>query len=797
MGRKPTGAKALTAKERAQRGRDKVKNDPHLREQYLIAEKARYREQLETGSRKLVADMSSREQRKARRAWRVSAKLHRYRKNKNEAAIEAVGTPPATPENNNPEPNNIGHIPVPANGMPPTTPHATESGNDKQKRGRKNVRRDRAKAYRTIETLKVKLLSSDKNSARHRKRVQRLKEKVKELSHQSQSPRAEAMKILKKGSPEVRRRLILSNSVISGLTQKYKSAATIKEKVTIRKLFRNSYLKKYGLVSELSMTTGINRKMLRDREIKPRHGGRIKAKVRKSVVEFLLRDDNSTMKPGKKDTITRKKAKKQKRILNDTMLNLHRKFLSETRHEISYASFCRLRPFWVVEPQLSDRDTCRCKIHDNMFFMADRLKTMKLVNDSNPENLANDFTCSTDKKNCMYRTCQECVGKKVTLLTSEYDPNLMTFYYSWETITVDWQNKSGENETTKKTVKIRIESTLQELIDDFNAIMTHKFTKNIYNIRHQYSEMRHLKSTMKDNEVLLHIDFSENWTCKYHNEIQSCHFGASNSQITIHTVAMYTNGNQKPLITISDNRCHDAGAFWAHLRPVLEWIRSGYPNVDTLHVLSDGPTSQYRNKDNFFLLSHIPFEMNFKIVEWSFLEAGHGKGAADGLGGSIKRTADRFVCNGMDIPDAQSLFNALAKHESKMMVFMVTDDDIAKTKDVLQRYRNIIKPIDGTMSLHQVMCEQDHIVKYRILTCTRCPGIICNCHGVKERNFIDDGSATEVTNGLSDADANIKGNDRKSFVPQALGKFEHYVLFVSCHFYHQNCTVIFLLSCFL
>lgn len=32
---------------------------------------------------------------------------------------------------------------------------------------------------------------------------------------------------------------------------------------------------------------------------------------------------------------------------------------------------------------------------------------------------------------------------------------------------------------------------------------------------------------------------------------------------------------------------------------------------------------------------------------------GYGKGAADGIGGATKRTLDRYVTHGQDIPDAE------------------------------------------------------------------------------------------------------------------------------------------------
>lgn len=47
------------------------------------------------------------------------------------------------------------------------------------------------------------------------------------------------------------------------------------------------------------------------------------------VVKFLQRDDNSRMTAGKKGTITVKKLKKQKQYLNDSLKNLHAKFVKE------------------------------------------------------------------------------------------------------------------------------------------------------------------------------------------------------------------------------------------------------------------------------------------------------------------------------------------------------------------------------------------------------------------------------------------------------------------------------------
>lgn len=57
--------------------------------------------------------------------------------------------------------------------------------------------------------------------------------------------------------------------------------------------------------------------------------------------------------------------------------------------------------------------------------------------------------------------------------------------------------------------------------------------------------------------------------------------------------------------------------------------------VDTLHIFSDGPCSQYSQKKIFDLFDRKIFEHSFKFATWSYFESGHGKGAADDVGGAL------------------------------------------------------------------------------------------------------------------------------------------------------------------
>lgn len=70
--------------------------------------------------------------------------------------------------------------------------------------------------------------------------------------------------------------------------------------------------------------------------------------LKSQVIQFYLRDDNSTPAPGIKDFITKKKNKQLKIYLCASLMNMHKKFCKEKNFLISQSLFCALRPFYVV-----------------------------------------------------------------------------------------------------------------------------------------------------------------------------------------------------------------------------------------------------------------------------------------------------------------------------------------------------------------------------------------------------------------------------------------------------------------
>ena len=74
--------------------------------------------------------------------------------------------------------------------------------------------------------------------------------------------------------------------------------------------------------------------------------------------------------------------------------------------------------------------------------------------------------------------------------------------------------------------------------------------------------------------------------------------------------------------SISDAGNHGAAAIHAALRPIIaSCVERG---ITKLTMVSDSPTSQYRNCKNVYLCQQLAKEQNLEI-EWIYTEAGHGK----------------------------------------------------------------------------------------------------------------------------------------------------------------------------
>ncbi|CAH2098872.1 unnamed protein product [Euphydryas editha] len=414
-------------------------------------------------------------------------------------------------------------------------------------------------------------------------------------------------------------------------------------------------------------------------------------KIKQDVQIFLEEDENSRICPGKREYISRKTIKKQKRFLTDTLLNLHTKFLQLHTYKISYSTFCKMRPFWVVIPDSRARETCMCKTRTNMDLIIASLKRFDLIDQSSAHKVLSSLCCVSESIECLSRSCIDCVNRNIHY--KQFDNANPIFYFQWITKQITY-TKDGKEKTSIQTVKEKITAKPKEVIEKFEQLLP-PYMKHCANNVSQNNYIKHLKQNLPEND--------------------------SKKQITMHTSVIHFKKSgllrTQSFCTLSPSLRHDAVAVWSHLIPVLNFIENEAPHVNVIHFISDSPTGQYRNKKMFYIISQLQWHFpNLRVVAWNYTESGHGKSSADGVGATIKRTADRIVAQGCDIVDIETLSEKLKANVKGVITDIVQEADILQ-KDLL--IPKEIREYKGTMKVHQVVwsSSKPNILAMRKLSC--------------------------------------------------------------------------------
>ena len=165
----------------------------------------------------------------------------------------------------------------------------------------------------------------------------------------------------------------------------------------------------------------------------------------------------------------------------------------------------------------------------------------------------------------------------------------------------------------------------------------------------------------------------------------------------------------------------------------------------------------------------MPFLRGIKEITWNFSEKAHGKGAPDGIGGSVKRGADAFVLQGSDIQQPQDLFSFLEKSNSNVKFYWVSEDDITRVDEALP---NDVPVVKGTLNIHQVTANTPGKIMFRDVSCfCHRMGLTCECESPSEVDFHAKTATPSTTISESDDMVGkmvIVSYDKKLFVGQIL-----------------------------
>ena len=395
---------------------------------------------------------------------------------------------------------------------------------------------------------------------------------------------------------------------------------------------------------------------------------------RKWLLEFLDRADISYITPGKSDhvyvgKINGERQYAQKRyllwnlrdlfeIINGNQLNTDvETFVTKFGERLRFSQLYELikcHKEYVFNKSIP-QSTCLCEICENTVFLMKGLnksiKKQEKMLPMNPHDIVERFSCDSGFKECMATECPKCATTDLspddfsvddseshdssTGESNDSHTNEVSFY--------EWCRDDGK--IKKALVTVAVSDAIDRVNNQVESLKQHIYVK-----RQQVKCYNEIKENLEEDEILLHVDYSENYENKQQGEIQSAYFG--HTTFSLFTACCYLrlpneDDLHKDHLTItSESTDHSRIAAFTCVQKVLDHLRRKYAHLQRslrVHIWSDGCAAQFRSRYVFSLMTH--FDSSYQLI-WYYNERHRGKGPMDGIGGTVKNLVFRHVKSG-------------------------------------------------------------------------------------------------------------------------------------------------------
>lgn len=425
------------------------------------------------------------------------------------------------------------------------------------------------------------------------------------------------------------------------------------------------------------------------------------------INNFYELDENSRVMPGKKDFVSVKvdtnRVQMQKRLLLLNLKELYQLFTeSYPEAKCSFSKFASLRPkHCVLAGASGTHSVCVCVIHENVKLLIEGSNIKNLTaNTTNTLQSYHDclkcMICKEPTNDCYFGKCSKCPGAEnlIDELAKTFDENFIDeiTYRQWTHV----------DRTTLQLMISPVDEYLQKLKTSLEKLLLHSFL-----VTKQNEFMKIKKEELKENECIVVCDFSENYAFVLQNAAQGFHW--NNNQATVHPFAIYYRNNYgniqvKSLVIISECLHHDTIAVHVFQKHLVNFLKKEFANISKIIYFSDGSGAQYKNKKNFVNLTYHKKDFGL-TAEWHFFPTSHGKGACDGLGGTLKRLAARTSLQRTSNPiqTPKQLFEWAAASLPNITSRYVTNAEYEEEERKLEaRFRKAIT-VKGTLKFHCII----------------------------------------------------------------------------------------------
>ena len=450
----------------------------------------------------------------------------------------------------------------------------------------------------------------------------------------------------------------------------------------------------------------------------PKPGQSLSLETQDLVVNFYESDDNSRMMAGKKDCISVRRPQgtvtMQKRLVLTNLSELYQLFKQRYPEvKVGFSKFAKLcPPYCVLAGASGTHSVCVCTIHQNVKLLFESIKLYDLettdgLSVQSYQHCIAQAVCNPPMPSCYLGICEQCPGYSSvqTLLQNLFDDNMIDTVTFKQWVSVD----RSSLETFSKTADEFVDFFCDKLL----ALIPHSFIAV-----QQSSYFSECKSHLKKGEVVVQADFSENYAFILQDSVQGFHW--NNSQATVHPFVVNYNHSQKEhhisFVVISDCLQHDTVAVYLFQKKLIMFLKEALPfQLKKIIYFSDGAASQYKNRKNFSNLCHHELDFGIK-AEWHLSATSHGKGACDGLGGTVKRLAARAS---LQRPYQEKIMTPLqlydwARTSLKAIQFSYcTCSEYSEVKEQLEiRFANS-RTITGTRQYHSFIPVSSEVLQVR------------------------------------------------------------------------------------
>ena len=327
---------------------------------------------------------------------------------------------------------------------------------------------------------------------------------------------------------------------------------------------------------------------------------------------------------------------------------------------------------------------------------------------------------------CIRGSCEICKVSKLKVCSQELSMSSDALV-SWRRFEMVFVGR-GDDGSDRHALRLEHKMTppvylVTALKASLEKILTHNFEA-----KWQDHQFKACMDNLSPDAVVSVIDFAENYSFKWKNEVQSQHWFSFQVTILVHiTFRIHPEwdgvDSQTMLLTeyhfyISDDKSHD-NQFVQHCFSLHQdfLIQQGFPLPVEYIVFSDGCTAQFKCAKNlYFMARYLSLTHTNDLplgctMQWNWFGSGHGKGRWDGAGAHVKQAlrAEQVKPQGLRLHCASDVVQFLRTHMTREYAGYSGARRLVHRYfyDVTEVAVNLMpslnaRTVDGTRSFHQV-----------------------------------------------------------------------------------------------